>query len=164
MCIRNFTLIQWNHYHLSKRPLLQLLWVWWMCRWWCSDAVVTPLTSCSLSLLARSAAGSVRLSGALRRLSMLSSSLARSSSSFSSCWASEATFGSSAGDATGAGGSMRCYHPFRLSQVDQANDYFCSGPLLPLTCFLWLGGFCFAVLQRRLQRSSLPLDVCQFIS
>lgn len=89
----------------DKWDAFQEMTLWWVCRWWWrSDTVASPLTSCSFSLLARSPAGSVRLSGARRRFKMLSSSLARSSSSFSSCWASEATFGSSAPDGNAAGG------------------------------------------------------------
>lgn len=154
------TLIQSKHLKNTcswqVKGFSQLLCVWWVCSWWGSDTVVSPLTSCSFSLLAKSADGSVWLSGARRRLNMLSSSLARSASSFSSCWASEATFGSGAADDTGAGEAWSIftqpdYHRMTkqvISLQKQFNrrSYFFSLNQSPLTWFLWLGGFCSAIL------------------
>lgn len=88
-----------------------------------------PLTSCSLSLFTRSAAGSLRLNGARRRLSMLSSALARSSSSLSSCWARAVTLGSSEGEDTGAEWRHRKCYWFFLSDCSpkiKVKNYLCN--------------------------------------
>lgn len=111
----------------------------WLCGrwWWRSDTVVSPLTSCSFSLLARSPAGSVRLSGARRRFKMLSSSLARSSSSFSSCWASEATFGSSEADGNAAGGGAMSIVTQSDGWLDDQMSDFSVGPQFGRRVFIW---------------------------